>query len=416
MTGRINIISLDIHRNNPNFKMFNMLNADSKIDIISSIIEDTMSQLEKNDADAMNIFVWREYGISDADSKFVSLETKNELKKIMQTIADKHPSIVIIAGTVASKKHFKNYSQENWLKIYDAYKIEEHDKTLNFSTIQSHLSKAKSVEASAPKTGITVIRNSCLIFQKATKMTRIDKTIPHFETTENQIDIEHAFFRPGHSSNSIVTLVHPVTKELITVSIEICKDHPYGKSKHQLTIDKDKSKPLLQFVLSDHTIIFPQNVVADNIVHIDSYLPANIVTKTDDNISLHHIDVLNPAGLKEKKPYKSIFILSVYYELMIHIHSNVNNKDPDLRHLLEMERRLSKAMKTEMNVDACKFVVDLINQYQAKLTAEDYVDRFVRLFKPAKQTTRDLFNKLQLMVKVERDRIDAKNRPTLDIK
>ena len=319
MPKTISVIVIDIpshiYTSSTDAKKYASLSAISKLAILADHIDKLMSGLEKTEPDVLHVITWREYGISGADSKFVTLEEKNLIKKTLRDLAQKYPSLVIVSGTIACVKHFENFSIERFNTIEKDYAHlqgqgeSEQQITFHLKQLQeikpgnkiSVLEEDGSVEEEHVIRGAKVIRNTCYIIQRSITK-RHDKTTPHIETVDYSGEqLQNAVFRPGKSTtrNPIIYVIHPETKEKVSLGIEICFEH---QNKVLKMMAKNNLLDL-HLILSDFTRTKLQNCCAAHVIYVDSYHePKMILTQKitgPDNVKfycvygLHQPDILN---------------------------------------------------------------------------------------------------------------------------
>lgn len=315
MPGKINVITIDISKISPNIDSYAKLDFEQQLKFICNHIRTTAAALERKHPKHMNIFVWREHGISDGTSSFVTIAQKNKLKQMLSAIIDDHPSCVIIAGTI---KVTKKLEKKHIVKVGFAY---SELKKINFSDSIEHFEKEIDKHESAAITAtnqftdefkpVEIVRNSCLIFHsknEKTHISRYDKTTPYDETF-GHMQKTPLIFRPGSgtSADPIISLTHPFTEEEVTIGIEICREHILGNLKLHL-MRTEKTPPLLQVIISDSTHIEPTNLCGKWCVHSDSILiPRLIRTSSEYKNRISHINI----GLNNKPELKTLSILNL---------------------------------------------------------------------------------------------------------
>lgn len=284
MRDRIVLAALDANKNDINYKKLKSLSADQQIKQIENSIRDICADLSKREPDAMWIVSWREYGISDGDSRFLSPEAKQLLKSTMQNLTKEFRNLAIISGTVPTKRHFDQFeSKEKLEQLTKAYAESEwlagEEKKAEDEQVFLHLQKVDRLKQEENKEGIDVVRNTCYVFQGG-EIQRHDKTAPYLETLLSEdADVSadalnNIVFQPGRgkTNNPIITLVHPSGKEF-KVGIEICREHRFGTLKNR----SPDEKPLIHLVMSDGMDIFLDKLHGVYAMHLDSYAKPKLI-------------------------------------------------------------------------------------------------------------------------------------------
>lgn len=315
---KVDVIVLNILHTDKEYQAYTRLTAEEKIDKISKAIINTINELKlKNcETNSLKIFVWREYGISNKDSRFCDINVSNQLKNKMLEITTENKDVCIIAGTIATKKHFDNFTIIDKEKVKDAYKhpflqrIVKLEKKINYqtntnnSTISEHEKNANDLDLTK---GVTIVKNTCnVIYQDKTY--KHGKLFPYFETKdEHEVNPpENIAFRPskGNTVNPFFKITHPETGDEITFVVEICAEHPLGYTK-ELIKRNIIERPHIHFVASASSPTFPKNVSADYYIQADIHYQTPLLTNgndTDIDLTLYKVNILNPEFSLESKP------------------------------------------------------------------------------------------------------------------
>lgn len=314
MQGRITIVAMDINRNDAGYNDYSALTARKKIERIKNRIIQICEELKKKEHDSLWIVALREYTVTESTSKIVNYEVKNLFKNALKELTKQYPRLAVIGGTIASKRHLKNFThkksaKERLAKIISEYKlpanwpVEKQSRLEYFKQDQIilHLKKIDKLTKieDSKKENIAVLNNTCFIVQSGKCKVR-RKVIPHDEIIENNEDIPDLVFRPG-KGKTVFELIHPITKKPVTVGIEICAEHAYGVLRK---FANGNQKPFIQFILSDTVDLFLPNIYAECAVHLDSFVkPQLILTKNEipANQSIHlyqHNLLRNAFGLR----------------------------------------------------------------------------------------------------------------------
>lgn len=287
--GKIAIIALDILKDDgPNDAYYNKMFAEQKIDAIIKAIREICKQMSSKEDESMWIVVWREYGLYNLGSRYVSTETKKYLKSSMEMLCKDYPKLTVLAGTIATKKFFeaaKSHAKAEKLKSY--YSVLE--QTFTGNKPKFHLHK-NAVEQSAKHLdqGIFVARNTLYVFQTIEQRfvcKRHDKTYPSEEINETAKDNIPFLFQPGKGRNvsTRIKLVHPVTGESFYITTEICVEHVAKAGQHEYTPSS------LHFLVSDSMVIDPNLIVAPVMVHLDSNEQSSVTTSLSGSLISHGI-------------------------------------------------------------------------------------------------------------------------------
>lgn len=303
---RINVIVLDINRQHPDFgPQYDALTAEEKIKRLISYMDFIASGFEKEDAGkddddkAMNIFIWREYGISDPFSKFTSYETKTLLLKEIDDFIERHPSANVFGGTIAFKKKFNNY---NCAK--DVFKKLDIDHSvINSPNLSAphliHLIDVKKLQTDLPPPaqGIDIVSNTCLVWNQiedyGTAHLRHDKTTAWEETHDGNNKLEYTVFRNSKmkTASPVFNLLHTYTEEPLKIGVEICLEHACS------VLQKSQENCDMHFVFSDWTSYQVDNICAPMFIKTDSkYSTAYIASPTESRfvITTYQTSVVKP--------------------------------------------------------------------------------------------------------------------------
>lgn len=350
MLGKINVITINISDNDPQYIAYKTLTVPKKIAVIASTIQEVIIKLEQREPESMNIVVWREYGIHDITRKIISIEMKNLLKEVMQELCTKHHSLVIIAGTVASEKEYTQFTPQNYLDTYNEYYKLRFQIDIKDSVINDHLQKILMLQNSKYQ-HIRVVRNSTFIF-KNSHFLRYDKIAPFHETIDRDDDIPNAIYKPGKDSTRkpSFTVTHPFTQEELCLGIEICYEHDFGALKEYIKLHH-LNKPDLHFLLSDSITYVPGSVCADRFIHVDSVNPPSLYLSGDATepcgITLYAINVLSTPDIEN--PLISTWLFERDVMLTIENHLPKMKDETFKKSMLFLRDQLSNTELTKLN-------------------------------------------------------------------
>lgn len=361
MQDRISVVSININKHSPFYHQFNFYSAKQKIDILSESIINAYKTIHAETPSTMVIVAWPENGITGIKSAMLDLETKNYLHQRMKDLVMKFPFLAVFAGTVTVKRTIKDSKQlDHALKMYDAPKIKKlcsvEIKSKKHPIMYDHIQKIKALKADEEKTGDRyIVSNTCYgYFSEEKNGVRIPvifkkrKLAPFNETSsENQV------FRPGSdkTSDSYVTLTHPISGKKFKVLVEICYEHDFS----HLKIDSStQDKPLLQLILSSTINKSVEQLVAKNVVQFDTELaPSHIQLNSDYKNTI--VEVFQLDGLQ--KDAKLIGPFKPFYPLECSLVDLLNATIDEFRIMKNDLLKLSKTFFSELQNDLPKLLL-----------------------------------------------------------
>jgi hypothetical protein len=303
--SRVAIITLNILRDKPGYSIYRQLDAVEKIKLLITQINFQCEKLNRTEANAMWLMAWRENGVTDSDTSFVSSITKSYLKTELVKLTIRYPQLVVVGG-LSSVKTFKDIGCHKKLnEVAEYYQL--HQGYIDKHTDESvkiqwdrHLKQFKQVQASRTIT-LDVLRNTVYIFQQGRKL-KHDKICPFHETMQKNplsgiIDHwENFIFQPAKKPNAenFFTLRHPVTRQSISIGVEICFEHYAGYFKSTTT-----NQALLQLVLSDYVVREIKNMSASFLIHIDSIYSPTIFQQHLNNKEAVEINAVQDYFLEQ---------------------------------------------------------------------------------------------------------------------
>lgn len=258
------IICLNLFSPDPLLLDFRKKGAMAQIVHIVQRINKICEKLKRSSPDSLWLFTWREYGITNFESRFLTNDIKTFLKQAMQALTKEYPQLVIVSGTIAVKKRFQSEKtvtklkklQVHYLENLKINKINYADTTISdaeIARIRTYL------ESSDQYQSIDVVRNTCYVFAKGMCIGRHDKVTAYHETKDRNTILNEAFFQPGKSKKNPAIFHIPNNDNPITIGIEICVEHDYGILKSYAK-DTGSPKPFIHLVLSDSTHPLIQNI------------------------------------------------------------------------------------------------------------------------------------------------------------
>jgi len=288
MMPRVVVVALDLNAYDGTINDFTTLPADEKIDRIKIRIQLLCEQLKEKEPNAVWLISWREYGITDSDSRSISNSSRIKLKKTMQELTKQYPNLNIIAGTVSTRKHLNTLDIDEINKRYlMSHSVSELEQKLAKPDDQQRLIHKNRIDTiSNFNLGADVLRNTCYLFingktffgSPTQDIQRHDKLAPFNETAENKnyplAVYWHGKARAQKSTFEInylrsAGLFDFTTENSFNVLIEICREHGLNVGLEQLK-DKKIPLPLIHFVLSATCYLIPKNFAGNHVIHLDS--------------------------------------------------------------------------------------------------------------------------------------------------
>lgn len=392
MPRHINIYAIDINRDDDCFTLYDTAPFDIKLSCITGAIHKIMT--DPNAKDHTVIIGWREYGLTESKSKFVSVAQKNELKKTMLSLTAQYPNLIIIAGTVAVKKHFKQLSVELQKSIQSDYaSIKNQHSLTSDREIEFNLHKASWIKERASDDGVHIIRNSCFVFH-GSSFQRYDKSLPHYETDDNGTELNNGVFRPSKAktANPIVTIM--IDGEPLRIGLEICRDHGYGVLKTRLA-QSNTSNPDLHCIVSDRALIDPAFLCADHTIQFDSESKPKLLVSRE-GLEKNNVTLFEHNILREGHVRGPLAPIHAFERTLINILEKKLNEDQ----LSDSQRELIEIMRKEIINSMFKYdrkityqcVKAQIEKYK---TAQSYRRLIANFSSPYYTHSATLFNKNQ---------------------
>ncbi|MDR3490642.1 MAG: hypothetical protein P4M12_01200 [Gammaproteobacteria bacterium] len=281
-SSRTLIICLDLKRRNA-YTKYESLDAVAKIKKLIARITTICDQLAQTEPQALWIITWRENGITDANSNYVSTLSKTYLKEELSKLSLQYTQLAIIGGLSSVKSvrdvgcNKKIIEIEDCYNAYQAFVTNEKNITLNAQWAK-HL-KQFTLLKNNRSTQLNIMRNTAYIFQQGNVM-KHDKVLPFNETidSKSQQEFNHVF-QPAKANNAnhFFNLTHPISKKIITIGIEICFEHNRGILKKQANNNEAVD---IHFILSDCVELECSYFYGKYVVHVDSRFDTSII-KTD---------------------------------------------------------------------------------------------------------------------------------------
>jgi hypothetical protein len=277
LKSRVVIIGLHAPSNVPYYPSFAAFSADEKIRRLTNRIHQLCENLSKQEQHAMWIIAWREQGITDANTHFISNNSKKLLKIALANLTLQYPQLVIIGGLSSLKEFNGPACQDKIQRVVEHYQnhqalVDKQQDCVLFREWNKHFSQAKTL-AAQNKSIARVLRNTVYLFQQG-NVSRHDKIFPFAETKDlydKEYDtLKHSIFEPAKEAKKgcIFEINHPISRQKMTIGVEICFEHAFNLLKQQCQNPVD-----IQFVLSDATWLKEKNMHARHLVYLDSLSP-----------------------------------------------------------------------------------------------------------------------------------------------
>jgi hypothetical protein len=268
MQGRIKVVALDIIKKSNESQYFNFMQEKiiyERILFLAKRITEIAEELKIQAPDSMWIIVWREYGIQGSARPAINIipEMKDFFKNQMVKLTRKYPQLTIIAGTIVTKELITREKLHDIKKYYSDLQQGFNSEILSKnSQLIKHQQEVLDLEQNTAIKKIFALRNTCYIFFSTRAIRCHDKVMPYRENNYTNAVFQAA---KKNNKNPMVQIPHPITKEQITIGIEICYEHYCGLLK-----SSQHPKPLLQFVLSASSNVQADYIFSDYLIHVDS--------------------------------------------------------------------------------------------------------------------------------------------------
>lgn len=385
------LVALDISVNHPKFKdEYNKLTADKKIDYIAEQIETICADLATKEKDAEWIISWREYAITDPDSKFISNEHRAYFKEVMEKLSAKYPQLTILSGAMATKKEFKDLQDDSKIKIIQSYYENQFTKTHAGKQVDLHKKAVEDLLSNPTNLKhMQVVRNTSYTFKNGKCDTRHDKLAPYWETSspkewynlgedENKkTQLPNVIFQPGHKDdkgiNTNIYHLKTIDGKLIPIGFEICLEHALGALLYELTQTSMSDPLFLQIVSAAGMVPRLNHICGEYYVLLDydnkpQLLLRHPVSDADlDKVPVHlyEFDCFKHSSAKMSGPLKPI------YPDALDALTKFKNIKSYIKDVLEDEQ------KTYLDfVDTC--INDIVDLPEGKIKIEDVLQKMLQ--------------------------------------
>lgn len=294
------IVALDINTDDSNFLNYNSKTAKEKIDFLAQRIEKVCQTLASSEPDSNWIISWREYGVTDPNSRYISNDDKKYLKDVMCKLSAKHPQLTIISGTAETKKHFAKDDAANEIKKVEGFYTQAIiDEVTEGATHFAEVEKA--VKHKHPH-GIDVARNTAYIFSNGACVGRHDKHMPFIEltaekkwysagnSTKRNNHLADAIYQPADKKDKSAIFTIGKDEDALSLGIEICREHCIGTLLSEV---KDKGViPSLQLIISEGMSPEIDKITSEYVILLDDTIkPQLLVTKNVDTSKLDKLPI-----------------------------------------------------------------------------------------------------------------------------
>lgn len=263
------------------------LTAAEKIARIKNRIRTICKELMLKHPDAAAWHIgWQEHGIIEKNSKFISVETlENIFKPAMASLVNEFPKLRIMAGTVAVKRTFTekkdilkqlNLAEEKYAALESVRKIEEIQEDPLQKQVASNLERIQSLKEQPELKELHVVSNTRYDFYKegdTVRTVKNRKVTPFAETLDkvNQTTNPHTIFRPGgkNTGTRLQTAALPGARDL-RISSSICRELTANQRFMEDLEQKQWKRSDLHYVFSDTTALTPGCLYGTYVVRFDS--------------------------------------------------------------------------------------------------------------------------------------------------
>ncbi len=288
------------------------------------------------------IITWHEYGLTNGPDRYITSEQKRKLKSLMQKLTEKYQKLMIVSGTVATKRLITNKQENSEHKvnqITQSYLLNDYAGSFVlflFEQMKSVLSLEEFI----------LVRNTAYVFSKGECIKRHDKLIPIDETS----GLDNAIIRLGIGRNQ----ENQINSNLI---LQICAEHSEGR-----LINSSQTTPLIQMIVSNTISCSPQKCISPYVIHIDKYYPTRLITDTlEENLEV----IVSSYSMSEGR-LTSIAPTTFYQYAFENLRERIINNKIKF-HKFESE----KEYILQLNIKELKGLV-LNNQNQHIFSSNDY--------------------------------------------
>lgn len=332
------------------------------------------------------IVAWREYLIADPEfGRSISNETKKLFKKTMRELVKACPKLYIQSGGTATRK-LGSIDQLEIIKTnYQALDHISQKEPQSCKQIQQHQRDFGLFRYMKPEV-IIKIQNRSHAFtatqdenhqnlEIVTK--RISKKAPFNETInyDNEL-IRFGIYDPGseENMNSIIEV-----DSHLSIGVELCREHFLRILKDQVSAQKKHLG--IQIVMSDSVRLYYPNLCADNVIYLDSSLPAQYITTVDNpepNIFFYRMNFLADSPVLEG-PIPPIVPLQKYYLDYLSDEQNKFHPDADAEIISDLD---------ELKTDVLDFTEIFLNE-KSSLAMYKKWENMKKVYEQSTQPARD---------------------------
>jgi hypothetical protein len=114
------VASIGLHAGSPGYSAFYQMGFKKQLAYIEHEIIAICERFKSSDPDVMLIVAWQEYALkSGLEDRSISLDDKRLLKKLMTSLCQQYTNLIIVAGTVATRRRV--FSEEKLAKLMSGY-------------------------------------------------------------------------------------------------------------------------------------------------------------------------------------------------------------------------------------------------------------------------------------------------------
>lgn len=356
-----------------NNKEYWKLEPKEQIKLLSDRVHEIAGLLTKQKKDATWIITWQECGIRDNNSVSVSEEVKNLFKEEFKKISTIYPNLIVIAGTLLTKKSIE---KDNLKKIAEYYKplkwIEDIDKDYLMRPLYFEKRHLKRLQAS--ESPLFAITNTARIYQNGEQKCH-GKITPYYEERDDV-----TVFQPGKEQNlsPVISIDH------LNIGIEICREHLLKYSVLKKHVNEFKvTPPQLHFILSDTIPLHLKPICAEHyVLHIDSKSETPpIITrgqkKNKMNLVFYRCDALQPI-MKLLEPIAPIYPMQ--YRLLDLLEEVMSSASSENRMILE------------------KIAENVIHLYGSYVLSDDEYVKLKKELEKVNQVSKEFYEKLLILL------------------
>lgn len=363
MPDEVVIVAIDlskVHIYERSKEYYAILSASEKIAYIAEHIRGICEDLKVSDPRASWIICWREFGITEAASKFVSPKVKSEWIEAATELVRRYPQLTIIGGSLAVKEFQERLTRDDFLRMDAEYKkmvAEEKKDTDDISHLPAGQMYARLVSLAESSEGVNLIKNVCTVVTiRAGRVVVIERNKHYPDETETKDmdnkDTPRDIFDPGSTSSSLIPLEHFATKKSYLIGIDLCREMEFNVVQREVKEQK-VSPPLVHFVLSDTVSTKLEQTAGEHICLCDSRVKPKLIQsqlpRSGSEVNLRQYNILSG------KPVLStnLKILIPFEQRIVHLlQGEIKRFPPKNPQRMALEKILRNFMGYSASIDA----------------------------------------------------------------